>query len=166
MKEIWKDIDGYKGKYQISNLGRVKSLKCNRERILKFTTMHKGYHAVSFDNYKNRKTFRVHRLVAQAFIPNPKNKPQVNHIDGNKLNNSINNLEWVSPAENIKHASDNNLLKGIKGELNYNSKLTREDVIYIRNSNLPQIRLAEKFNVHRITISDVIHKRTWAHITN
>lgn len=107
MKEVWKDIEGYEGKYQISNLGRVKALdfkRTKKERIMKPHINTSGYLAINL--YKNAKfkTYRIHRLIAQAFISNPENKPCINHIDGNKLNNSIDNLEWCTHRENTIHA--------------------------------------------------------------
>ena len=107
--EIWLPIKGYEGLYEISNLGRVKSLPKVRgravtgEKILKSHVVN-GYEMVML--CRNYKTFNasVHRLVAQAFIPNPKNKPHINHIDGNKANNNIENLEWCTPSENMMHA--------------------------------------------------------------
>jgi hypothetical protein len=108
MKEIWKDVVGYEGKYQISNLGRIKSLK-GTQKIKKSTINNRGYR-LTLLGYKPRKSFYIHRLVAQAFIPNPNNYPQVNHIDGNKLNNCVDNLEWCSQLDNIRHAYRNGLI--------------------------------------------------------
>lgn len=101
MQEIWKDISGYEGLYRVSNLGKVESLRNNI--ILKQSPTKDGYLAVGLCNGKT-KTCRAHRLVAIAFIPNPDNLPEVNHIDGNKTNNSVDNLEWVTPLENTHHA--------------------------------------------------------------
>lgn len=123
MEEIWKDIAGYEGLYQVSNMGRVKSLERTRnmnlpshkkpapvhERILAFGKS-LGYHRVVLAKGGINRGFRVHKLVALAFIPNPDNRPQINHKDGDKHNNSVENLEWVTPKENIKHAIENGLI--------------------------------------------------------
>lgn len=101
MEEIWKDIKGYEGLYEVSNLGRIKSLK--RNKIITPKLIH-SYFSVILYNKKNYRNFRIHRLVAQAFIPNPNNYPQVNHIDGNKLNNNLENLEWCTQSHNMKEA--------------------------------------------------------------
>lgn len=100
--EIYKDIKGYKNRYQITSWGRVYSIESGR--FLRNEKTQKGYCRVVLVAENGKKAhFRVHRLVAEAFIPNPDNKPQVNHIDGNKLNNSITNLEWVTNQENYEH---------------------------------------------------------------
>ena len=108
MEEIWKDIEGYEGLYQVSNMGRVKSLgngssNNSKEKILKERNRNKkGYKMVAL--YKaNKKEFSIHRLVAQAFIPNPKNKPCIDHIDTNPSNNRVENLRWATYKENIKN---------------------------------------------------------------
>lgn len=103
MEEIWRDIEGYEGLYQVSDLGRVKSLYTNR--ILKGSKDAKGYLIVKLckNSIKSNKT--IHRLVAQAFIPNPENKPQVNHIDENKTNNMVSNLNWMTSKENNNHGT-------------------------------------------------------------
>ena len=119
MEEIWKDIDGYEGYYQISNLGNVKSLERTiensgtyngyykvKERILRPRENKKrhGYYELSLKKDGIEKRYKVHRLVASAFLSNPDNKTEVNHIDGNKSNNCISNLEWTTSKENKEHA--------------------------------------------------------------
>lgn len=102
MKEIWKDVEGYEG-YQVSNKGRVKSLNfrhTGKERILK-SNPDGGYCLVSLYRNGKRTSKKIHRLVATAFIPNPENKPEVNHINHNKRDNRASNLEWVTSEENL-----------------------------------------------------------------
>ena len=105
--EIWRDIDGYEGLYQISDKGRVKSLKYGKERILRPGIDGSGYYFIILYNDSVSKHFKLHRLVAQTFIPNLYNKPQVNHLDENKLNNSVNNLEWATAKENTNYGTRN-----------------------------------------------------------
>lgn len=120
--EIWKDVKGYEGIYQVSNKGRIKSLSryergrngkpCFRkEKILKGQVSQYGYRRIQLFKDSKVKFPGVHRVVAEAFIPNPENKPQVNHKDGNKLNNNVENLEWVTQSENMKHALELGLYK-------------------------------------------------------
>lgn len=108
MKEIWKDIKGYEGLYQVSNFGRVKSIPRNgtilKERILQPKISKQGYYEVNLNNKYKRKMMKVHRLVAEAFIFNYNNLPFVNHKDFNTLNNNVKNLEWVTPKENTLYS--------------------------------------------------------------
>ena len=101
--EKWKVVEGTNGKIEVSDMGRVKS-NLRDGRILKATPDKKGYLRLRVTIDGEKMSFKVHRLVAQAFIPNPKFKPQVNHIDGDKSNNCVSNLEWVSNKENAHHA--------------------------------------------------------------
>ncbi|WNO24238.1 endonuclease [Enterococcus phage SSMH01] len=105
MIEEWKDIKGYEGLYQVSNFGRVKSKHRGSERILKAGTTRLGYLNVCLCKNNQIKNFKVHRLVAKAFILNPDNKPEVNHIDEDKTNNIVSNLEWCTRKENINHGT-------------------------------------------------------------
>ena len=116
--EEWKNVEGYESLYQVSSLGRVKSLEKHflrkyregyrkqtiPEKILKPFPTRTAYLLVKLTKNKIEKCFQVHRLVAMAFIPNPQNKPQVNHINGNKTDNKVENLEWVTQTENIRRA--------------------------------------------------------------
>ena len=106
MEEIWKDIKGYEGKYQVSNFGNVKSLNYNhtgKEQLLKPVQYNNGYLCINL--YKPLKRFLIHRLVANAFIPNPDNLPCVNHKDENKHNNHVYNLEWCTNKYNINYGT-------------------------------------------------------------
>jgi hypothetical protein len=174
MIEIFVDIKDYEGFYKVSNFGSVKSLsrldaKGNRrcEKLLKLYLSSAGYYQVSLCRNSRAAKFLVHRLVIEAFVSNIHNKSQVNHRDGNKLDNNVNNLEWVTPSENTIHADE---VLGIdsRGE-NYGAvKLTERDVMSIRDllesSGYTQEFIAGMFNVDQTTISDVKVGRTWTHI--
>ena len=98
--EIWKDIKGYEGIYQVSNLGRIKSLKYGKEVIMKPKPNTHGYIRVSITMHNKKKSIAVHRLVAETFIPNPDNKPCIDHINTNRADNRVENLRWVTYSEN------------------------------------------------------------------
>ena len=109
MEEVWKDIKGYEGLYQISNLGRVKSLnrKINKrkciETIKKPSLTNKGYFRLSLSKFGKKEYYHIHKLVAETFIPNKENKPTIDHIDRNKTNNNVSNLRWATYKEQIKN---------------------------------------------------------------
>ena len=102
--EIWKDIEGYEGLYQVSNCGRVRSLWLGKEKVLQPVKHKNGYLFVSLGR---KKIISIHRLVAEAFIPNPDNLPQVNHRDENKENNNVDNLEWCDAKYNNNYGTHN-----------------------------------------------------------
>lgn len=107
MEEIWKDIKGYEGLYQVSNLGRVRSLKYGKERVLKTQLDKDGYECLMLYKNGKHKTCRIHRLVAEAFIPNPDGLPCINHINECKQSNVVTNLEWCSVAYNNSYGTRN-----------------------------------------------------------
>ena len=166
-KEIWKDVPGYEGIYQVSNLGRIKSM--SRIRVngrAKILTKDKILLSKTLNDYvkigMTHKYVLAHRLIAKAFIPNPDNKPQVNHINGIKHDNRVENLEWVTASENAIHSSKNKLSK--TGEKHWKSKLSEKDIKDIRSSKLKQCELAKIYNIKQSTISQIILRRTWKYI--
>ena len=144
----------YLSDYVITKQGEV--IKKRNGRKVKPQPNGKGYLRVSIGG----KLQFVHRLVAELYIPNPDNKMQVNHKDGNKLNNSVDNLEWVTNQENRNHAVDNLLHR--QGENCSWAKLTQKDVEFIRSDKvMTQKQLAEKFNVSVYTIRAVKQGKSW-----
>lgn len=119
--EEWKDIEGYEDMYQVSNFGRVKSLSrllnnkdgffYSKEKILKPRKNSRGYVCVVLNKKDGGKDKTIHRLVAEAFIPNPDNKETINHKDANQTNNHVDNLEWNTQKENVHHAMENGLFR-------------------------------------------------------
>lgn len=158
--EIWKWVKNYENLYQVSNKARVKSFLKGKITILHQVLNNIGYLTVRL--YKNgiSKQFKIHRLVAEAFIPNPENKPEVDHIDGNKLNNRVENLRFVTSSENRQAAIKSGIIK--TGSKHPNSKLTPDNVKYIRSNYKecdPEFganALAIKFKVSIDTIYKVI----------
>lgn len=127
--EIWKEIKGTNGYIEVSNQGRVRSLLSGRPRILKSQRDAKGYHRVRVTIERDKMTFKVHREVAKAFIPNPSTLPQVNHIDGNKENNSASNLEWVTNKDNVHHAISNGLWETVFSGVNAENEKRKKAII-------------------------------------
>lgn len=173
MTEQWADIDGYEGRYQVSNLGRIKTIphyvvtrggkRLLSERIKKLGQHNAGYLSVMLGRNGSR---LVHRIVAAAFLPKQEGKDFVNHKDGNKHNNRIDNLEWCSRQENEDHAFRTGL-KNSTGSMNTMAKLTEESVGMIRhlvNIGFTAMEVAERFNVHAATIRRIAQNKIWCHI--
>lgn len=167
MKEVWKDIDGYGGLYKISSLGRVKSYH-NKPKLRKLADSVHGYKIISLYKDGVGTNFAVHRLVASAFISNPENKPYINHKDGIKHNNTVENLEWCTQYENMKHASETGLLP--LGEYHCNSKLTEVEVLQIcdllDNTKLSQKEIAIEFSIHPVTVTQINTGKIWNWLTD
>ena len=142
MKEIWKDIKDFEGLYQVSNLGKVKRIKSIivdisqggvrtreiPERLLKQSFVGCGYCSVMLSKKGKVRRFNVHRLVAEAFIPNPSNLPEINHKDENKTNNREDNLEWCTPKYNANYGNRNSLISKLKRENDKKNKLNDYDM--------------------------------------
>lgn len=155
---IWKDIPGYEGIYQISNYGEVKSLNyhnTSKERILKPAKDKKGYLRCALSKQNKLVTFKIHRLVASVFIPNPLNLPMVNHIDCKKTNNHVSNLEWCDNSYNQKHAWES----GIRHPFN-NRKLYKfkSFILESLNDGKPKTWIAKQCNVALSSLYRFIHK--------
>lgn len=166
-KEIWKDMIGYEGDYQISSFGRVRSVKFGKTTIRKPFICGKGYLAIDLcKNCKVKKKY-IHRLVAEHFIDNQFNYPEVNHEDGNKLNNTRNNLSWVSGRLNMKHAREK-LGFDQNGENSKVSKLKEKEVRKIielyKSGGYSFRELAQKYKIASSSISNIINKVTWKHL--
>lgn len=180
--EIWKIIPDFV-EYQVSNFGRIKSLKCNREKILKPVEGKKGYFQVSL--CKNSKAYKkqIHQVVLQAFIgPCPKGL-EVNHKNGIKSDNRLDNLEYMTHAENNKHAIQTGLHKEPSGDNHYTkkhpekvrrgsnsnlAKLTEEQIKKIRalwnRKEKTQKEISILFNIHKTTVSYIVNNKVWQHI--
>lgn len=182
VNEIWLPVKGYEGYYEVSNTGLVRSVERLRSvtlkgekhkytikpKILSAAKNARGYLFVSISNTGlsggyNSKV--IHRLVAEAFVPNIKSKPFVNHIDGNKLNNNASNLEWCTNAENIQHAYRIGLIPKMKGVKNKNCKLREKDVLDIYNSEASCVALAKVYSVGKSMINYIKSGKNWKHIT-
>ena len=179
MIETWFPIDGYGGAYEVSDHGRVRSIARTRvftdgrtraypSVILAGQVGTHGYRAVALaDGVDNTRTVVVHRLVAEAFLPEMPGKTWVNHIDGDKLNNAVSNLEWCTPKENTEHMMANGLARFARGSETGMAKLSESDVVVIRSLALRgvlQKKLAANFGVAAPVISNICARKAWKHV--
>lgn len=154
--EIWKDIIGYEGLYQVSNFGNIISFKQGKRLLLKQEKV-SGYLRIKlYDKSIGIKKVLTHRLVGVLFVPNPEKKPCINHLDGNKLNNHSSNIEWCTYSENNKHSYD----LGLK--VPSNLKLSKYDKLEIKRlfeSGIKNKQLASIYNVNHCTISSITNNK-------
>jgi hypothetical protein len=174
IKEVWREVEGYNGVYFVSNIGTVKSIDHYCEgrkgsgkqngRVLKLQKCRKGYLRVCLCDNKKKFTTGAHRLVAKAFILNPMNKAQVNHINCIKDDNRVENLEWCTNTENRIHAIANGLQRFNYSEGHHNSKLTNKEVVLARKLNKEGFslrELANKYNVSKTAMHKIVNKLTY-----
>jgi hypothetical protein len=174
---MWRDIRGLEGRYQISDAGEVRSVgfRCRRglwhePQLMKQRLWDMGYYGVVLSGEKKKIGKYVHRLMAEAFIPNPENKPFINHKDGKKANNALSNLEWCTHQENVAHAHRIGLIPPSEigpGEDSPAAKLNDEKVLEIRRrlaAGELHRTLAAEYGVAKGTIGFIARRETWAHI--
>ena len=185
--EVWKDIKGFEGYYQVSNIGRVKRLKCVSRRGIKFAEIvmkanndTRGYPQVSL-NFNKKRVARVHRLVAEEFLQSPSlelieacrasglDYVLVNHLDENPCNACVQNLEWCSSTHNNNYGKSRKGLPSVSGSACLQAILDENDVVQIidllRNGGLSQEKIAGLFGVKQITVSNIWTGRSWSHFT-
>lgn len=171
MNEVWKTVPGW-DKYEVSNLGRVRRAKPGKStrvgKVLRPALNTCGYEQVKLCDNGREWNVRVHRLVAIAFLGNRSDThTDVNHIDGDKLNNSASNLEWCTRGDNIRHAHANGLASDRKGESHPRAKLNEMQVRVIRRCvelGLPHGYIAEVFGIHKSAPSHIASRRIWSHV--
>lgn len=178
MVEMWKDVPGYEGLYKVSNIGNVMSFhtdgvfgKNNHGRLLVQRTDACGYKYVYISKNGKKKRESVHRLVAYAFLPNPENLPQVNHIDEIRDHNTVSNLEWCTALYNQRYGHRRKRSsESATGEKNARAILTERDVLEIRKTYAPgdkefcKRNLAKKYGVSYATITKIVCGKLWKHL--
>ena len=171
IKEEWRIIENTKEAYEASNTGFIRRTKPYRNityagRILNPAHDKNGYPQVTIWIDGKKRAYLVHRIIARTYMGERKDGYTVNHKDGNKLNNNIENLEYVTNAENIEHAIKNGLRADQRGTKNPQSKLTDDDVYKIRSllDTITQKEIGKMFGVKKPAIADIKHGRTWAHL--
>jgi hypothetical protein len=169
-------VVGYESLYEVSDCNRVKALhktiqrkdgiECVLgERLVRVHNTSDGYLKVRISKNNKGQTLLLHRLIAMSAIPNNGNYNEVNHKDGNKINNKVENLEWVSHKQNMIHANENKLMNFLKGKDCYCAKLSDTDVLSILNSTDKYPVISKKFNVTVPTICSIKRGRSWTHVT-
>lgn len=167
--EIWMDIPDYEGLYQVSNLGNIKSFKRKKEKILTNKIHRLGYYKTCLAKDNINKMFFIHRLVLLTFKPKEYFEgAEVNHKNGIKNDNMLENLEWCTRSENIQHSFDTGLIISRKGESHHKAKLTELQILQIReyhkNKEMTILEMSKIYNVHKKTISKIINNKIWKHI--
>lgn len=169
LNEIWKDIKGWEGIYQVSNVGRVKSLKrflVKEERIMGLHDNGRGYLNVRLRKDSRGNVKYIHRLVAETFISNLENKQEVNHKNGDKSDNRVENLEWCSPEENREHAIRTGLM-AFEGENNGMAKFSQQTILELRKEfelgDKTRKELSEKYGISLTHTRSIINKSRWNH---
>lgn len=163
--EIWKDVEGYEGIYQVSNLGRI--LRVDFGRFLKGTTAWNGYIHIGLSNNGKVKHIGLHQVVAAAFIGSCPEGMEVNHIDTNKANNQASNLEYLTHSDNQKHAYKMGRTRTPKGETHPTTYFKNEDIQTIkqlRADGLSEYKIAALYNAPRTTIQSILNGKSWSHI--
>ena len=183
--EVWRPIPKFEGYYEASNMGRIKSLDRTIEKPDKKTgkinymtrkgkifkirfKQNRRYMVIRLCKYGYILNAPVHRVIAMTFIPNPDNKPQVNHINGIKTDNRVENLNWVNNSENVLHAIDSGLMKYAVGENHGSALFTEEDVLKIRELHASKkynmVEIGKMFNTNNSRIYEIVSRKTWKHI--
>ena len=163
-----KPINGWNNLYYITTNGEVFSNHFSIMKPIKPRITQNGYLRVALQQNGSRVDYNIHRLVAETYIHNQNNFPQINHKDGNKTNNSVDNLEWCTAKQNFQHAISAGLFKHVRGEHHGQTPLTEDDVRFIREAVemrlTTQSALAKKYCINQSCISAIIRRKTWTHI--